>query len=156
MTHNFIFLFPHPISTVLSIGDYLAALHPRCCHNSPSLNPDKSDSVLFGTRQRFHSFSDVTTVNVASSVVPMADHVKLNGDTLSNSLSMDKQVNGVSHTCFYHLRALRHIRPAITTSDAHMNACFVFGKRLDYANAVLYGVSLKNINRLQHIQNALA
>ena len=37
-----------------------------------------------------------------------------------------------------------------------MIACSVVGSRLDYANAVLYGVSSKNIQRLQRIQNALA
>jgi len=37
-----------------------------------------------------------------------------------------------------------------------MIACSVVGSRLDYANAVLYGTSSKNINRLQRIQNALA
>ena len=76
--------------------------------------------------------------------------------TLDNRLSMDKHVNEVSRTCFYHLRALRHIRPAITVSNANMIACSVVGLRLDYANAVLYGASSKNINHLQRIQNALA
>jgi hypothetical protein len=37
-----------------------------------------------------------------------------------------------------------------------MIACSVVGSRLDYANAVLYGISSKNINRLQRIQNAPA
>jgi hypothetical protein len=73
-----------------------------CCHNSLSLNPDKSNSVLFGNQQRSHSFSDVTTVNAAGSVVPMADHVKLLGVTLDYHLSMDKHVNEVSRAYFYH------------------------------------------------------
>ena len=51
---------------------------------------------------------------------------------------------------------MRHIWPAITVSDANMIACSVVGSRLDYDNAVLYGASSKNINRLQRIQNALA
>ena len=41
---------------------------PGAVFNCLSLNPDKSDSVLFGTRQRSHSFSNVATVNV--SIVP--------------------------------------------------------------------------------------
>ena len=138
------------------LEDCLTALHAWCCHNSLSLNPDKSDAVLFGTRQRSHSFSDLTSVNVAGSVVPLADHVKLLGVSLDNRLSMDIHVNEVSRACFYHLRALRHIRSAITTEDANMIACSVVGARLDYANSVLYGVSKKNINCLQRIQNALA
>ena len=128
------------------------------CHNSLSLNPDKSDSVLFGFRQCSHSFSDITMVNVAGSVVPMVDRVKLLGVTLVNHQSTDKHVNEVNCSCFYHLRALRYIRPAITTSDANMIACSVVGSRLNYAKAGLYarGVTSKNIQRLQRIQNALA
>jgi hypothetical protein len=71
-------------------------------------------------------------------------------------MSIDKTVNDASRACFYHLRALRHIRLAITASDANMIACSIAGSWLDYANAVLYGVSSKNTNRLQLIQNALA
>jgi len=60
-------------------------------------------------------------------------------------------------TCmFYHLRALRHIRPVITNEDANMIACSVVSSRLDYDNAVLYDVSPESINCLQRIQNALA
>jgi len=69
------------------LEDCLTALHAWCCHNSLSLNPNKSDSVLFGTRQRSHSFLDVTTVNVAGLVVPMVDHDRLVGVTLCNRLS---------------------------------------------------------------------
>jgi len=75
--------------------------------------------------------------------------------TLDNRQSMDKHVNEVSRTYFYHLHALQHIRSAITVSDANMIACSVVGSRLDYATTVLCGTSSKNINRLQRIQNVL-
>ena len=45
----------------------------------------------------------------------------------------------------------------ISTEDAKRIACsVVVASRLDYANSVLYGVSLNNIARLQRVQNALA
>ena len=116
MTHNFIFLSLHLTSLVKSIAFKNVSL--PCTPGAVitlSLNPGKSDSVLFGTRQRSHSFSDITTVNVSGS-----DHLKLLGVTLDNHLSMDKHVNEVSRACFYHLRALRHIRPAITARDTNM------------------------------------
>ena len=89
-------------------------------------------------------------------MVQLADHVKLLGVTLDDHLSMDKHVTEVSGACFYHLRALRHIRPLVSASDANMITCSVVGLRLDYANAVLYGASTKNVFRLQRIKNALA
>jgi len=128
ITHNFKFLLPHPISLVNSIVLKFVSLS---CTPGAVITPFPSiliNLTLFSLEpgQRSNSFSDVTTVNVAGSVVPMADHVRLPGVTLDNRLSMDKPVNEVSRTCIYHLRALWHIRPA------------------------------KNINRLQRIQNALA
>ena len=57
---------------------------------------------------------------------------------------------------FFHLRALRHIRHTLTDDGAKTIASSLFGSRLDYANAVLVGMSIKYINRLQHIQNTLA
>jgi hypothetical protein len=51
--------------------------------------------------------------------------------------------------------ALRYIRPTITDDVAMTVACSIVGAHLDYANSVLYGVSQKNIHRLQHIQNIL-
>jgi len=65
----------------------------------------------------------------------MFDQVKLLGATLDNRLSINKHVNEVSRPCFYHLRALRHIRTAITAEDIY---------------------SSNNINRLQRIRNALS
>ena len=126
MTHNFIFLFPYPTSPVKCIA--LKSVSLPCTPGAAmSLNPDKSDSILFRTQQRCHSFSDVTTVIVTGSFVLMAAHVKLLGVTLDNRLLMHKHVNEVSHTCFYHLHALRHNRPAITAS-------YAVGSRPDYAS----------------------
>jgi len=33
--------------------------------NGLSLNPDKTDCILFGTRHRANSYMDITTVNIA-------------------------------------------------------------------------------------------
>ena len=59
-------------SQIHRLEECLTALHAWCCQ---VLHSDESDYVLFGTRHRYHSFSDVTKVNVASSIVPIADHV---------------------------------------------------------------------------------
>ena len=121
-----------------------------------SLNPEKSESILLGTRQRSDSYNDVTSVDVAGAVVPLSDHIKVLGVTLDSQLSMDRHVTEVCRSCFYHIRALRHIRPAVTEEVAKSVACALVGARLDYANSVLYGVSQHNIARLQRVQNALA
>mgnify|MGYP003530060937 FL=1 len=49
-----------------------------------------------------------------------------------------------------------YIRPALTLEMASTIASSLIHSRLDYANAVLFGISNKNLNKLQHIQNSLA
>jgi len=54
----------------------------------------------------------------------------------------------VSRSCHYHIRALHHVRPLLTLDTAKAMAVAVIGRRLDYCNSVLYGMSQVNINRL--------
>ena len=50
---------------------------------------------------------------------------------------MDSQVSEICRSAFYHIRALRHIRPVITDEVAKTIACSFVTSRLDYANSVL-------------------
>ena len=58
---------------------------------------------------------------------------------------MHDHVAAVCKAAMCHIRALRHIRSAITDDVVKTIACSIVGARLDYANSVLYGVSQKNI-----------
>ena len=105
-----------------------------------------------GTRQRAASLPSLSSINVAVSTVSFSPQVKL----LVVTLSRNKHVAYISKSCFFHLRALQHIRHTLTDDAAITIANSFVGSRLDYANAVLVGTSSKNINRLQHIQKTLA
>jgi len=47
-------------------------------------------------------------IDVAGTVVPFRDTVKLLGVTLDSALTMDRRVTQVIRSCCYHTRALRH------------------------------------------------
>ena len=133
----------------------LSDLYHWCCLNCLALNPDKTDAILFGTRQRASSY-DITTVKVADTTVTLANKIKILGVTLDRHLTMDTHVSEVCRSAFYHIRALRHIRPVVTDDVAKSIACALVCSRLDYANSVLYGISAANIHRLQRMHNTLA
>ena len=80
-------------------------------------------------------------------------HVKLLGFTLDRCLTFDSYITSLSKSCFYHIRALRHIQPILII---HLIASSLVSSRLDYANACLLGISVKNTARLQRVQNTLA
>jgi len=141
---------------VSALQSCLVALQTWFCQNGMALNPDKSDAILIGTAQRAHSYSNLTSVNVAGTTVPLASHISILGAKLDSNLTLDNHTNSVSRSCFYHIRALRQIRGALDNSTAATLASALVSARLDYANSILYGTSTKQITRLQRVQNALA
>lgn len=132
------------------------------CHwlasNGLSVNPSKSEAILFSTRQRLlklHS-AGLTSVTVFDSSISLSDTITVLGVTLDSSLSFNKHCANITQSGLYHLRALRHIRPLLSEADAELLACSFVQTRLDYCNALLSNTSARNIKRLQRLQNSLA
>jgi len=75
--------------------------------NGLLLNPTKTEAVLFGTRVQRHKIPTASGIDVAGTVVPFRDTVKLLGVTLDSALTMDWHVTDVISSCNYHIRALR-------------------------------------------------
>ena len=134
----------------------LSALHSWFCVNGLCLNPSKSDAILFGTWQRLRSFPVIDNISIAGTPVPLSDHVTTLGIILDSHLSLAKHVSSVCKSSYFHIRALRHIRPALTLDSAKTIAVALVQSRLDYANSILFGTSLSNLSKLQRLQNSLS
>ena len=106
--------------------------------------------------KKLSTLSDLNSINISGTIVPLSDHVKLRGNTLDRCLTFDSYITSLSKSCFYHIRALRHIRPILSESTANLIASSLVSSRLDYANTCLLGLSAKSTARLQCIQNTLA
>ena len=143
-TQLFLTLSPTGFSSDISnLTQCLSTLHYWFCQNGMALNPDKSDAIIIGTHQRSSSYSNITSIDVAGSAIPLSDHIKVLGVTLDKHLTFDDYVSAVCKSAYYHIRAMRHIRPAISEDMAKSVACALVGARLDYANSVLFGVTSK-------------
>ena len=101
---------------------------------------------MFGTTQHSRARPITSTVNVAGTLVQVFNQVRI----------LDAHIPVFSKSCFYHIRALRHIRPNFTLDCCKNIACSLVGCRLDYVNLTLLGISIKNISRLQRLQSTLA
>ena len=71
------------------------------------------------------------------------------------NLTCSKHVSSVCQASYYHIKALRHIRHAVSDDTAKSIGQALVSSRLDYANGVLYGISKYNIAKLQREQNSL-
>jgi len=147
-----------PWSNDLSaLSDCVADVTRWFLDNGLLLNPTKTEAMLFGTRQRLSQLKGTcNSVDVAGVPVNFTVAMKLLGVTLDETLSFDKHTSDVVRSCYFHLRALRRIRPLLTFDSANAIGAAIVGARLDYCNSVLYGTTVYNLNRFQRVQNSLA
>ena len=99
----------------------------------------------------------IETISVAGSPIKPQTSIKNLGVYLDSRLSFDKQVSEICKASYFHIRALRHIRSSLTTTEAAKTiALAIVGSRLDYCNSLLAGTSVSNLARLQLVLNTLA
>jgi len=103
-------------------------------------NPKRCSCQLYIQYARATS-SPLTDVNVAGSIVPLTDTVKLLGVTIDRHLTFDSHVLNVCKSAYYHIRALKHIGSSLFTDMAKTVASALVNSRLYYANSVLYNTS---------------
>ena len=126
-------------------------------HNGLCLNPLKSEVLFLGTRQQLKGEAgNLTAVNITGCQIKLAENIKSLGVILDNELSLDDHIQKICQSAQFHIRALRHIRQSLTSETACSVACSIVGSRLDYCNSILHGISGKNLDKLQRIQNTLA
>ena len=141
MTLNSLSLSLNPQRPLISIHlnllwiPYLRRFSLNCL----ALNPDKSDAILLGTRQCNNSLPNISHINVAGSMVRLSETVKHLSVTLDKPLTFHKHVNQSSQSCYYYMKALRHIRHCLDDQTASRIAHALISSDLDYANFILLG-----------------
>ena len=75
---------------------------------------------------------------------------------VDDELTMFAHINRVVSSCFYQLRQLRSVRRCLPFEARQALVTAFISSRLDYCNAILYGVAACNLNRLQVVMNAAA
>ena len=93
-------------------------------HNGLSLNPAKTEILIMGTRQCVETIRPDSKVKVAGCDIEPSESIRSLGVTLDNTLSFDKHVGAVCKSASFHIRALRHIRPTLTTVHRYGQKCW--------------------------------
>ena len=143
-------------SDIKKLEECSLAVRDWFTRNGMLLNPDKSEVILVARKVNADKFGHGTGVRVADSDIAFSVQLKSLGVTLDRNLSFDQHINNIVKSSNYNIRALRQIRPMLDKTIANTVACSIVSTRLDYCNSLLYGTSVRNIQRLQRIQNSLA
>ena len=123
--------------------------------NKLKLNDDKSEALLCGNARNFSKVS-ISSVQVGEAEIALSEMVRDLGVIIDCKLSMVHQINSTLKSCFFFIRQLGKLRPSINTDTAKTIAVSLILSRLDYCNALLYGLPDTQLKRLQHVQNVAA
>jgi len=138
------------------LQQYTVAVRHWLLSNGLQLNPSKSDVIQFVTGRGRERVDDVTSIHVSHTTIQPSCTLKSLGVTLDKQLSFDQHIVDVCKACYFHIRALRHVRESLTDDVATTVACSIISSRLDYCNSLFTGMSAANFAKLQHVQNTLA
>jgi len=104
------------VTYVSALESCLESLQAWFYANSMTLNPDKSNAILFATCQRAQSLPNQVSVNISGVTIPPSSHVKMLGVVLDPRITLSEHTKAVSKSCFYHICALKHIRDSLDSS----------------------------------------
>ena len=124
--------------------------------NKLKLNPDKTEFIVFGAKDRYKWLSDSFPVNILGNCLSPTDVVRNLGVLFDPKFCFTNHVNSVIKSCFISLRDLHHIRRFLSIDTSVVIANALVSSLLDYWNSLFHSLSSRNATRLQYVQNALA
>jgi hypothetical protein len=123
--------------------------------NLLKLNQDKTELIIFAPQHRLQEFTGCQ-LEFYGSLVNNACCVKNLGVFFDKTLNMEKQGSSLAKSCFFQIRNIGRIRPYISNDACKTLVSALVTSRLDYGNALLYGVNTSLITKLQRIQSTAA
>ena len=89
------------------------------------------------------------SVTVGDSNIKPSSCVRYLGSWFDSRIDMERHVNSVCKSCFGQIRQISHIRQFLTTGATKSLVNSLVTSRLDYCNALLYGVPKTILNKLK-------
>ena len=123
--------------------------------NKLMLNDQKSEYMIV-TKNGLPDDVKLLDLKIGESVIEPSESLRNLGSRWDKHMNMSTHVANISKACFMQLRNLWSIKKFIDSDTlATLTHAFVTSK-LDYGNALLYGIPKTTMSRLQYVQNCAA
>ena len=109
--------------------------------------------MVFGNKSFKQSVNLSGCLNSSGSLVALSESTKLLGTHLDDSLNFDVHVSKTVSSALLFLKNARAIQKFINQEAAEILIHAIITSKLDQCNSLLYGLSAKNLSKLQKIQN---
>ena len=114
---------------------------------------DKTELLVIGPKHKVNP--PIKGIYVASDYIEASSSARNIGVIFDSHVNLE---NHVTDTCkmAYHLRNIARIRNSLSQDDAEILVHAFISSKLDFCNALLYGLPKSVIDRLQYVQNCAA
>ena len=123
--------------------------------NKLKLNAEKTEVLPVASTSRLSSVGR-DSVDIGGKRIPFRSSVRNLGAHLDQTLSMQQHISSVCRAPYLEPRRIASMRPYLTQSATAQLVSSAITSRLDYYNSTLAGLPLKQISRLQRVQNNAA
>ena len=117
------------------------------------LNGDKTELLVLHAHHRMQP--PLNSLHIGSNEIPASSSAK-NIGVWFDVMSMDKQINNICKSAFYHLRNIAKVTKFISLRHCEILIHAFVTSKLDHCNTLLTGLRQDQIQRLQYVQNAAA
>jgi hypothetical protein len=124
--------------------------------NFLKLNEEKTEVLFIQSKHSKQSVHQSQTMNIGNAAVEVTQSARNLGVIFYSSLDMDKHVNNVCKRAFFEIRNISRIRKYLNDKAAVTLVHSFVTSKLDYCNALLYGLPDRLLQRLQRVLNCAA
>ena len=116
--------------------------------NMLKLNRDKTELLVIGQKHKVNP--PIKGIYVAGDYIEAASSARNIGVIFDSHVNLEKRVTNTCKMAFYHLRNIARIKNCLSRDDAEILVHAFISSKLDFCNALLYGLPKSVIDRLQY------
>ena len=136
-----------------SLQTCIAEVNVSMTMNKLKLNPNKTEFFICGTAQNISKLPPDVVLTLEGNVFKPSTSVRNLGIIFDSHMSMTPHINSLISSLNFHLRNIRRISRFLDFDTKHMVVRSLILSRMDNGNALLYGAKVKDLDRLQSVQN---
>ena len=144
-----------PVSAIDKLNLAINDVRSWMIKSKLKINDDKSEFIVLIQPCKQGNVKDLQ-LQIGQCSVSTSSQAKNLGVIFDCGLTMEKQIASVCRSSFFHLWNIGSVRRYLTDSSTAQLIHSLVTMRLDYCNALLYGLPAIRIKKLQWMQNVAA
>ena len=142
-------------ATLQNVENCVGEIKSWMTNNLLKLNGDKTEVMLFASKHNLRSLPSLS-LNVEGIEIESASTVKNLGVYLDTTLSMDTNITNICKLAYMRLKNIGQIRRYLTKRATTTLVNGMVTSKMDYCNALQFGLPAYQIEKLQYVQNTSA